>query len=473
LWSFSDLFVNQGVQFVLQVILARLLLPSDFGIIGMITIFVAVSNVFIDSGFTQALIREKEVTQSDYSTVFFFNLLMSAGLYIILFFVSRLISEFFREPQLVAIIKVLSITFIINAFGLIPKTILIKRLDFKTQTKINVLSSVLSGILSILFAISGFGVWSLVAKSLSMQLFQTVFLSLSTRWIPATMFSFSSFRRLFQFGSRLLVAGLINTIYDNVFFVIIGKLFSANDLGYFTQAKKLSDLSSHSITQSLQRVMYPAFSYIKEDNAKLKEVFRKSIKLTSFVSFLLLALLIVSASDIFTLTVGKNWYPSIPYFQVLCLAGLLYPLHALNLNLLQVKGRSDIYLKLEITKKILFIMILVICLQFVGGVISLVWATVLNSFLALFLNMIFTKRLIQYSMKEQLCDILPSLAIASLAAIMTYIPSFFFHLHPLLMIAIQFTIGFTVYILLAKLFNLTELTTIKNLIVSFAIRECE
>ncbi|HPH12124.1 MAG TPA: lipopolysaccharide biosynthesis protein, partial [Thermotogota bacterium] len=318
------------MQFVLQVILARLLLPSDFGIIGMITIFVAVSNVFIDSGFTQALIREKEVTQSDYSTVFFFNLLMSAGLYIILFFVSRLISEFFREPQLVAIIKVLSITFIINAFGLIPKTILIKRLDFKTQTKINVLSSVLSGILSILFAISGFGVWSLVAKSLSMQLFQTVFLSLSTRWIPATMFSFSSFRRLFQFGSRLLVAGLINTIYDNVFFVIIGKLFSANDLGYFTQAKKLSDLSSHSITQSLQRVMYPAFSYIKEDNAKLKEVFRKSIKLTSFVSFLLLALLIVSASDIFTLTVGKNWYPSIPYFQVLCLAGLLYPLHALN-----------------------------------------------------------------------------------------------------------------------------------------------
>ncbi len=253
-WSFSDLIANQGIRFIIQIVLARLLLPEDFGIIGMITVFIAVSQSIIDSGFSNALIREKDSTQEDYSTVFYFNLFMSIALYIVLFFSANAISVFFKAPKLISILRVLLLVLIINSFGLIQRTILIKNIDFKTQTKISVISSIISGIVAIFLAYLGFGVWSLVIQTLLMQFIQSLLLSFSNKWLPSLVFSMDSFKRLFGFGWKLLVSGLINTLYNNLYYLIIGKAFSASDLGYYTNAQKLRDTVSQSISTSVQKL---------------------------------------------------------------------------------------------------------------------------------------------------------------------------------------------------------------------------
>jgi O-antigen/teichoic acid export membrane protein len=249
------------------------LLPKDFGIIGMITIFIAVSQSIVDSGFGNALIREKNTTQEDYSTVFFFNLLTSVVLYFILFFSSPVIANFFLEPKLILIIKVLGLILIINSFGLIQKTILTKKIDFKTQTKVVLISSVISGVVAIVFAYLGFGVWSLIFRNLIMQFLQSLMFSIYNKWTPSFIFSWDSFKRLFGFGWKLLVSGLINTLYNNIYLLIIGKVFSAVDLGYYTNAKRLSEIASSSVTTAVQKVTYPVLSTLKDDNELLSKDF--------------------------------------------------------------------------------------------------------------------------------------------------------------------------------------------------------
>lgn len=276
LWSFSDLIANQGIQFIIQVILARLLAPKDFGIIGMITVFIAISQSFIDSGFSNALIREKKPSQEDYSTVFYFNLIMAILMYIILFISAEAVGSFFEEPQLMDILRVISLVLIINSFGLIQRTMLTKNINFKTQTKINLISSISSGIIAVIFAYMGFGVWSLVIRTLSMQFIQSILLCISNRWVPSLLFSIDSFKRLFGFGWKLLISGIINTLYDNLYFLIIGKVFSAVELGYYTNAQKLRDVASQSITSSVQKVSYPALSSIKEEEEKLRFAYKKN-----------------------------------------------------------------------------------------------------------------------------------------------------------------------------------------------------
>ena len=463
-WSFSDLISKQGINFLIQVILARLLFPKDFGIIGMITVFIAISQSFIDSGFSTALIREKKVSQEDYSTVFYFNLVMASVMYIILFFSADAISSFFNEPQLVAILRVLALILIINSFGLIQRTMLVKKIDFKTQTRINVISSITSGIIGIAFAYLGYGVWSLVIRMLSMQFILSLLLCLSNKWIPSLVFKMDSFKRLFGFGWKLLVSGLIDTLYKNIYYVIIGKLFSAIELGYYTNAQKLRDTASQSITTSVQRVSYPVLSSINGENERLRLGYKKILKNSVFITFPIMIGLAVIANPFINLLFGTKWVASIPYFQVLCFAGMLLPLHAINLNILKVKGRSDLFLGLEIIKKVVGVTSIGIVLFLKLGIMGLLWTTVLNSYIAYFINSYFSAELLSYSTKEQIKDIMPIFVASVLMGIIVYFSGTVLPDNYFIKLVVQIFIGVVTYIGISRIAKIEELKTVYDLI---------
>ncbi|MGL5414435.1 MAG: lipopolysaccharide biosynthesis protein [Clostridium sp.] len=463
-WTFSDLIVNQGLQFVIQIILARLLLPEEFGLIGMITIFIAVSNSIVDSGFSNALIREKEVTQIDYSTVFYFNLATSVILYLILYFISPSVGYFFGEPQLSKVLRILAIVLIINSFGLIQRTIMTRNLEFKLQMIINMVASVGSGIIAITLAFMGFGIWSLVFRMVILQGVQAIMLCMINRWLPSLVFSIESFKRLFGFGWKLLVSGLIDTIYNNLYYVIIGKVYSPTDLGYYTNAQKLRDVASNSVSVAVQKVTYPVLSKIQEEEEQLRSSYRTMIRSATYITFPFMFGLLVIAKPLITILFGHNWIESIPYFQILCIAGMLYPLHALNLNILQVRGRSDLFLKLELIKKGISISLIIVAIFLKFNIEGLIWIMVLNSGICFFINSFYSKQIINYSTLDQLKDISKIFFITIFMGAITYAPIIFLNLSEVFLLIIQIIIGVSSYMILSKIFRIREFSILLSIL---------
>ncbi|MDI2586531.1 lipopolysaccharide biosynthesis protein [Psychrobacillus sp. NEAU-3TGS] len=464
-WSFFDLIANHGIQFIIQIILARLLLPEHFGVIGMILVFIAISNSIVDSGFTQALIRDQHTTQEDYSTIFYFNLVMSFILYVMLFISSKSISIFFEEPQLVEIIRVLSIVVIINSLAVIQKVMLMKRVDFRTITKISMVSSFVSGTITIVVALLGFGVWSLVINMIALQFFQTLLFFFYNRWLPSFTFNYQSFKRFFGFGSKLLLSGLIDTIYNNIFFFIIGKAYSSIQLGYYSNAVKFRDLASQSLASTIQRVTYPVLSAIQEDEERLKLGFKRIIRISAFINFPLLIGLAATANPLFHILFGEKWIPSVIYFQLLCFAGMLYPLHALNLNILQVKGRSDLYLLIEIIKKSFFSLLILLSFFLKLGIIGLICAAMLNSYVSLFINTYFSAKEIAYSFREQLKDLMFPFLISLLMGVSVYLLGDVLPSNHFVQLVFQIIIGIIIYIGMSKILRIQELTVVFELLV--------
>lgn len=456
LWSFFSTIGTQLIQLLVQVVLARLLMPEDFGIIGMVTVIIALSQTFVESGFTKGLIREKESTQEDYSTVFFFNLGMSTVLYIILFFTADFISTFFREPQLVSIIRVLSLVLIINAFGLVQNTMLIKCINFKVQAKISIFSIISSGSIAIIFALQGFGVWSLVIQKLVNQFLLALLFSITNHWSPSLVFSTSSFKRLFGFGWKLLVARMLTTLYQNIYYLIIGRVFSVTDLGYYTNARKLKDAAVNSITTSVQKVSYPVLSNIQDDNERLKRGYKLIIKNSAYVTFPFMLGLSSIAPVLLRVLLGENWVPAIPYFQVLCIGGMLYPLNAINLNILQVKGRSDLYLLVSILKKVKGIILIAIALYLELGMIGLMWFSVAGSFISVIINTYYTKKLLSYSIVEQVKDVSGFFVMSFLMATVVVSINSFPAINNILILALQIITGLILYIGMSLIFKVPE-----------------
>jgi O-antigen/teichoic acid export membrane protein len=414
-WSFTDNIINSGITFLVGLILARLLSPDEFGIIGMITVFIAISNSFIDSGFSNALIRKIDAKNIDYSTVFYFNLVVGVFFYWILYSGAPFISSFFKEPVLIPVTRVIGIVLIINALSIIQRTIFVKKIDFKTQTKISFISSILSGVIGIGMAFGKYGVWSLVGQQVSRQFFNTLFLWIYSSWRPSWEFSKESFKEMFGFGSKLLLSGLIDTIYKNVYYLIIGRFYTANQLGQYTRAEQFNSIFSSNLTTVVQRVSYPALSSIQDESERLRSAYRKMIKTTMFISFTCMLGLAAIAKPLLFVLIGEKWLTAAEYLQIICFAGMLYPLHSLNLNILQVKGRSDLFLKLEIIKKIIAVIPIVLGISF--GIKVMLCGSVCTSFFAYYLNSRYSARLIDYSVKEQIKDILPSFYIASFVAV--------------------------------------------------------
>jgi teichuronic acid exporter len=461
-WSFVDNFTNLGIQFVFGIILARLLMPKDYGLIGMVTIFIAVSQSFIDSGFSQALIRKKDCRDEDYSTVFFFNLGIGILCYLLLFASAGVISNFFNEPKLFLLVRVLGINLIINAFGLIERTILTKRIDFKLQTKISVISSVVSGITGIFLAYYGWGVWSLVAQMLTKNLINSALLWLWNKWNLKVVFDIRSFKELFGFGSKLLVSGLIDSIYNNLYYLIIGKYFSAPELGYYTRAEQFKNPPSQNLTSIIQRVSYPVLSTIQDQPEKLKPAYKKLIKCTMFISFVSMIGMAAVAEPMIKTLIGDKWLSSIPYLQLLCFIGMLYPLHVLNLNMLNIKGRSDLFLKLEIIKKILVIPTIVIGVYF--GIKIMIAGMFVNSVIAYFLNSYWSGTLINYPMKEQVQDIMSSFLLAVTMGALVFTIGYLSTFKPIIILSIQLIIGALFTLSAARIFRIDAFMEMSGII---------
>ena len=410
LWSFIDQFANLGITFIAGIILARLLSPREFGLIGMITVFIAVSESFINSGFSSALIRKKDCTDTDFSTVFYFNLVAGILFFFILFFSAPAIAGFFDEPQLEAIVQVLGIILIIDSLTLIQRTILTKRIDFKLQARISVIASLGSGIVAIVMAFNGFGVWSLVVQRLLRQGLNSLFLWLWNRWRPLWVFSKQSFKELFGFGSKLLVSGLIDTLYRNIYYLVIGKYFSAQELGYYTRAEGFKNLPSQNLNSIVSRVTYPVLSTLQDDIPMLRSYYQKLIRSVMFITFILMLGMAAVAEPMIHTLIGAKWEPAIIYLQMLCFTGMMYPLHALNLNMLQVQGRSDLFLKLEVIKKVIAIPTIIVGIFF--GIKMMIAGMMVNTLIAYYLNSYWSGVKIGYSFSQQVKDILPSFFLA-------------------------------------------------------------
>lgn len=418
LWSIIDNLAKYGLQFIVGIILARLLSPTEFGLVGMITIFISISNSLVDSGFSQALIRKNNAEAKDFSTVFIFNLAFSIIVFCLLFFSANAIGSFFEQPKLVLLVRVFAINIIINAFALVQRTKLTKDLDFKTQTKISVLSGAISGLLAIVLAYNGAGVWSLVAKTTIFNILTVLLLWYLSKWKPQLVFSSQSFKELFSFGSKMVAAGLLDTLYRNVYYVVIGKYFTPAELGFYTRAEQFNNLPSSNLTTVIQRVSYPALSQLQDDKVRLKQGYKKVITSTMFVSFISMLGMAAIAEPMILTLIGEKWEQSIAYLQLLCFVGMLYPLHGINLNMLKVQGRSDLFLKLEIIKKLIAIPTIVIGIFW--GIKIIIIGMIVNSIIAYFLNSYWSGKLINYSMREQILDITPSFLLAIIMGIIVY-----------------------------------------------------
>lgn len=463
-WSFMDLMSRGGIQLGLQIIMARLLLPHHFGLIGMIMVFIALSNTLIDSGFSQALIRDKKTTQLDYSTVFYFNLLVSLLAYGILYMSAKYISAFYNEPQLIEIIKVISVVLIINALGIIQRVKLVKEIDFKTITKVSIFSVVISGFITIIIALLGFGVWSLVINMVLTHLIQTVSLWFYSKWIPSFAFSYKSFKKYFGFGSKLLASSILDTIYNNVYSVIIGKTYSTSQLGYYSNALKFRDFTALSISNAVERVSYPVLSSIQDDENRLKMAFEKIIKTSGFVNFPLMIGLAAVATPAFGILLGEKWLPSVIYFQLLCIAGMLFPIHIINLSILQVKGRSDLFLRIEVIKKCILTVLIVLAVIGKTGIIGLIVVAVVNSYISMFVNTYFSGKEVAYSTAKQLTDLLPAFIISIVMGLTVFWVGSVLPMNYLFTLTIQIGIGVSMYIVLCKICKVKELMIVYHII---------
>jgi len=462
-WSFTDNFANLGIQFIIGIILARLLSPREFGLIGMIAVFIAISQSFIDCGFRDSLIRKKDCTQNDYSTIFYFNLTVSLVFYLLLFFLAKPISSFFNEPRLIDIIRIIGLGLIINSFSIIQDTILVKRIDFKLQTKISIISSILSGIVGVYMAYAGFGVWSLVWRTIAAYFIRTLLLWMWNHWYPAKIFNYNALKEHFKFGYKLLFSGLINTLYINAYYLIIGKFFSAANLGYYTRAENFAKLPSVNITNVVQRVSYPVLSSIQDNSQKLKEGYRKLIKSTMLISFVLMFGLSATAKPLVLTLIGEKWLPAVPYLQLLCFSSVLYPLHSLNLNMLNVHGRSDLFLRLEIIKKILAIPVIFIAIFL--GIKAMLIGMIFNSIIAYLLNSYWSGKMVNYPMKEQIMDILPSLFLATFMGIVIAILGYFLNAKPLLILLVQISVGALIIVGIAGFLKLDAYMEIRDILI--------
>lgn len=462
LWSTLERFSVQGIQFVVMIIMARILTPDDYGLIGMLTIFIAISQSLIDSGFSQALIRKQHRTEIDNSTVFYFNIGVGAILYIILFLGAPLIAKFYNEPILTPLTRAIGLSLIFNSLVVVQRALLTVRLDFKTQAKASLVGAVVSGTVGIWMAHAGFGVWSIVWQQVSNLAVVTILLWLMSHWKPVWAYSWNSFRELFGFGSKLLASGLLDTIYRNMYLIVIGKVFSASDLGYYTRAHQFTDFASSNVTGIFQRVTYPVLCSIQDDDARLADVYRRLLKTSTFIVFPLMMGVAAVAQPMVLAFLTEKWLFSTVLIQILCFAQMWYPVHSINLNLLQVKGRSDLFLRLEIIKKALGVAML--CITLPLGLIPMCWGMLANSLIALAINTHYTGKLIHLGFIAQMRDLLPTLLLSLAVGTMVYFTVSSLPLRSWLLLAIGIIEGIILYPILARLLRFSEFSELLAII---------
>ena len=459
-WSAADAFLGQGVTFIVGLVLARLLTPAEYGLIGICTIFTTVLTGIVDSGFSNALIRKKDTTNDDYNTMFFTNLGISIILYVLLFLSAPAISRFFERPELVKLVRAMGWILIIQALSLVQNTILTKRIDFKTKTKASVIAAVLSGCVGIGMAFGGCGVWSLVGQQLSNKLIYTLGLWLLNRWWPKLKFSIESFRYMWGFGWKLMVSGLLNRIWGELYQTVVAKFYSPATLGQYSRSKEYARIFSANITGIVQRVSYPVLAEVQDDKPRLVAGYRKIIKTTMFITAVCMISMGAVAEPLIYCLIGPQWHQAATFLPLICISLSLYPLHAINLNMLQVQGRSDFFLILEIVKKVLAIGPL--CLGIFVGIYWMLVGSIVTGIISFFLNTYYTGRVLNYSSWMQLKDVAPSYRVAFIVALSVY----FFKYLPLsywFVLPLQIVVGTGVFFAVCETRKLPEYLEVKGI----------
>lgn len=462
-WSAADAILGQGVTFIVGLVLARLLSPDEYGLIGICLIFTTVLNGIVDSGFSNALIRKKDVTDEDYNTMFMTNMAISIVLYVLLYVSAPFVSDFFHREELISLVRATGLILFFNALSITQVTILTKKIDFKTKTKASLVSAIISGVIGIALAFMGYGVWSLVAQQLSKQLLYTLCLWILNKWWPKFTFYNDSFKYMWGFGWKLLVSGILNNVWNQLYQVVIGRCYTSSTLGHYTRANECASIFSSNLTTIIQRVTFPVLSELQDDKKKLLVSYRKLIKVSMFVTVICMFALGAMAEPMIYSLIGPQWHQAATFLPFICITMSLYPLHAINLNMLQVQGRSDLFLYLEIVKKIITLIPI-----FIGAFVGVYWmlcASIFTGFIAFLLNSWFTGKFLNYSSWQQLKDVLPSYLIALFIGFIVYLLKF---------LPLSYNLIFPLQILATIIFgwivnriiNLEEYCEIKNIVLT-------
>lgn len=417
-WTFAQQFSVQIINLTVQIILARLLVPEDFGLIAMLTIFIEIGQMLMDGGMTTSLIRTKNPCQLDYSTVFVTNVLISIVIYLVIFLSAPFIANFYNQAILINILRVYAISFVIRSLIAVHIAKLTKEMNFKFQMQLQIPSTIIAAFVGVLMAYLGFGVWSLVGLNLTQSIVFTIQAWIFIRWKPSLLFNKEKFIYHFNFGYKMTLSGLLDVLYKNIYLIVIGKAFSSSTLGYFNQSMNLSKFPVAQISTVMDKVTYPLFTNISDDE-QLKSAYRKTMLLVFLIVVPMMMILIVTGKEIFLFLLGEKWLPSVKYFQILAIVSIINPLTTYNLNILKVKGRSDLFLKLEILKKVIGFFSVFIAIPF--GLDILVISYVIVSYILTAINMIYSGKLINYSFIEQIKDVSKIIIIGTACMITTFV----------------------------------------------------
>lgn len=463
-WSAADAFLGQGVTFIVGLVLARLLTPEEYGLIGIVAIFTTIMQGVVDSGFSNALIRKLKVTDDDYCTLFYFNLIVSLAMYGLLYVGAPSIAAFFERPQLIGLCRVTGVLLIFQSLSIVQYTILSRNIDFKTKTKASVSSAILSGAIGISMAYSGYGVWSLVAQQLSRQFFYSAWLWILNKWCPKLRFSISSLRYMWGFGWKLLISGLLNNIWAELYKTVVGKFYSPATLGQYTRSKEYASIFSSNLTSIVQRVSFPVLAQVQDDKTRMINAYRKVIRTTMFVTAICMISIGAVSEPLIYCLIGSQWHQAATFLPLICVSLSLYPLHAINLNMLQIQGRTDIFLKLEIVKK--FIAAGPICMGIFINIYWMLIGSIIVGVIAFFLNSYYTGKSLGYNSWMQLKDVAPSYTVA----IMVAFPVYFVKYLPIsnwIILPLQITVGICVFFLVCENSKLPEYFELKEIVAGY------
>lgn len=460
-WSFFNQFSNYGMNFIVGIVMARLLSPSDFGITALPAVFMAIASTIQDGGLANALIRKKEVTNKDLSTTFYYSICLGVVLYLTLFLSAPLIADFYHTPILVSLIRVTAIGFLYSPL-ITPQNILLRRrLDFKTLTKISLVTRVFGATVGIVMAYVGYGVWSLVISNLLAGMFTLLIAWLVVRWLPKYGWSKESFKYLWGYGNKIMFSAIIENLYSNIAPVFIGKYYSPAQLGIYNRALGYASMPSQNITGAINNVSFPVLSKMQDDTEKLAYNYRRMLRLSAFVIFPIMLMLSALARPLVITMITEKWEHSIIFLQIMCFSMMWYPIHAINLNLLMVKGRSDLFFRLEIIKKITGISILLITLPM--GLVPFCYGGIFSSMVALIINTYYTGKLIHIGYIKQMKDLLPIFSLSMFVWIVIHISNYFISNY-IVQLIVGGSVGLIVYLGFAFLFRFDELNDVKYLL---------
>lgn len=463
MWSAVERFSVQGIQFVLTIIIARLVLPSEYGLIAMLSIFLAIAQTFVDSGFSNALIQKKDRTEVDFSTVFYFNIFIAFVAYGVLFVSAPSIASFYKEPALTTVTRWVGLSLILNGLSVVQRAKLTVRVDFRTQAKASLVAVIISGLIGVLLAYQGYGVWALVFQTLSSSFLNTLLLWTFAKWLPLWCFSWVSFKSLFSFGSKLLLSGLLHTIYINLYSLVIGRRYSAMDVGFYNRSYQLAGFPSINIVGIITRAIYPLQCEMQDDDERLNASFIQYLRMSCYIIFPLMTVLGVLAEPLVRLLLTDKWLPSAELLSILCFAYMWYPVMVINNQILNVKGRSDYFLRAEIIKKVVAIGILCATLPF--GVRVLCWGIVLYNFLDMGIIIYYSRKVISTGYREQVRNIIPLFLLSWGMGISIYLCQLFFDGGSLfLQLVLCWVVAFTTYMVLSFIFRIQEFQQVLLLI---------